>query len=184
MFKISPFLFCFFLFIAITSRGQNTDSEPVPYDRVSLGFGFGFDYGGIGTNLIVYPQKNIGLFGGVGYALAGLGYNAGVKFRILSSNPASKASLFFVGMYGYNAAVYVTNNTSYNKMFYGPTVGAGCDLKTGSNGKGYVSLALMVPIRNGDASNYIDNLKSNYGVEFKNNLWPIGFSVGYHVVLD
>src|ERR1700712_111258 len=42
-----------------------TDSAKL--DKVSVGIGAGYDFGGYGGNLIVYPQRNIGLFGGVGY---------------------------------------------------------------------------------------------------------------------
>lgn len=42
-----------------------------------LGIGVGLDCGGVGVNLLVYPQENIGIFGGIGYAFAGLGLNGG-----------------------------------------------------------------------------------------------------------
>ena len=47
------------------------DSIPVPrvIDRSSFGIGGGFDFGGFGANMLVYPDQNIGLFGGVGYDL-------------------------------------------------------------------------------------------------------------------
>src|ERR1700761_7927674 len=98
-------LFTLFLCLATTSNAQRSfnphASDP---DVNSLGIGLGEDYGGIGINYTVYPQTNIGLFGGVGYALAGVGYNFGVKLR---TNP-SLATLFVMFMYGYNAAVAVT----------------------------------------------------------------------------
>ncbi len=58
--------------------------------KTSIGIGLGMDYGGIGGSLLFYPQTNIGLFGGVGYAFAGLGYNVGVKIRLITENHTSK----------------------------------------------------------------------------------------------
>lgn len=165
------------LLFSIPSQAQHY--KDLSTDAGNLGIGFGFDYGGIGGNFTVYPQKNIGLFLGAGYALAGFGYNAGIKLRLLPGNGNSQFTPFFMAMYGYNAAVAVSNASQYNKLFYGPTVGVGCDLGSHEVGKGVFSLAIFVPIRNSDAQNYIDNLKNNYGISFKNNLLPIGFSVGY-----
>ena len=181
------------LLCAATTRAQDhqpheaspRDLSPDLFtDNINIGFGFGFDYGGLGANLTVYPQKNIGLFVGGGYALAGFGYNAGIKLRLLPNNGASKVRPFLEGMYGYNAAIVVTNNTQYNKLFYGPSVGAGLDIGRLEKNKGYLSLAILVPIRSPDANNYIDDLRNNNGVSFANNLLPIAFSIGYKVAID
>jgi len=61
--------------------------------------------------------------------------------------------------------------------------GAGLDIGSFVQGRGHFSLAILVPIRNADADNYIDDLKTNYGVNFNNNLLPITFSIGYKFVL-
>ena len=152
-------------------------------DKVSLGLGLGLDYGGIGGNLLVYPQENFGLFGGVGYAIAGAGYNVGAKIRFLSEkNP--RTHFYLMGMYGYNAAIAVTNATKYNKLFYGPSFGIGIDTGKRSYKKGYWTLALLVPVRDSEVNDYIDYLEDDIGVEFKNGLWPIAFSVAYRFGLD
>jgi hypothetical protein len=179
MTKIVIFILCLFIFSFIKSDAQNKETVSVPYDRFSLGLGAGFDYGGFGINIAGYPQKNIGLFAGAGYAIGGYGFNAGVKFRIVSKkifNP------YAVAMYGYNAAVAVSGYPQYNKLFYGPTVGAGFDLVPHSR-KGYFSFAILIPIRSEDANNYMNDLTTNNGVTFNNKLLPIGFSIGYKFVL-
>ena len=60
-------------------------------DKVSIGIGAGLDFGGFGGNVINFPIKNVGIFGGVGYALAGaefqnrlfpVGISVGYKFII------------------------------------------------------------------------------------------------------
>jgi hypothetical protein len=172
------------LFCATTTQAQDHHStDPTPADIFAIGFGYGQDYGGLGLNLTVYPQKNIGVFGGFGYALAGFGYNAGIKLRLLPNQGASMFRPFVEAMYGYNAAVYITNYTQYNKLFYGPTIGAGVDIGSLRTKHGYFSAAILVPIRNQDAQNYMDGLQT-MGVQFNNNLLPISLSFGYKFIVN
>lgn len=184
-------LFTFLLLFTIAAQAQEREvasgpyagPEPV-YDKLNLGIGFGFDYGGFGGNLTYYPQKNIGVFFGGGYALAGFGYNAGVKYRFLSAKPTSQFTPFLMAMYGYNAAIHVSNQSELDKLFYGPTFGAGFDLGTHRVGKGVFSMAIFVPIRGSDPDDYMDHLRNDYNVSFKNKLIPIGFSFGYKFNLN
>lgn len=150
--------------------------------KTSLGVGLGLDYGGIGANILYYPIDQIGLFGGVGYALAGYGYNMGFKYRLNSKKELPKIDPYLVGMYGYNAAIVVKNASYFDKLFYGPTVGFGIDFNPKSLSKaGYWSLALLVPIRSSDVDQYIETLEKNTNIEFQNGLLPIGFSIGYRL---
>ena len=169
------------LLCAATTHAQDHPASPT--DVFTVGIGYGQDYGGIGGNLTVYPQKNVGLFGGIGYALAGFGYNAGIKLRLLPKKGESIFRPFVEAMYGYNTAVFVTNDAQYNKLFYGPTVGGGIDIGSLVAKHGYLSIAVLVPIRNSDPQNYIDELQ-NMGVDFKNNLLPVSFSFGYKFFVD
>jgi hypothetical protein len=166
---------------------ETTDSiHPIPssVDIASLGLGAGLDYGGFGGNLQLNLHQNLGLFLGAGYALAGFGYNAGVKLKFTSKEKFRPVTPYLTAMYGYNAAIKVENADKLNKLFYGPTVGFGLDYLSWPGKRGYWSFALLVPIRSAEVDEYIDNLKNNYGVEFKNELLPIGISVGYRFILD
>jgi hypothetical protein len=163
-------------------QGSSSMKGVLGIDKVSAGLGLGMDYGGVGGNLLVYPQKNIGLFGGVGYAIAGVGFNAGVKYRFIPKNPKAAALVYALAMYGYNAAVQVKNLSELNKIFYGPTFGIGVDVRASRKNKDYWSFALLIPVRKAEVDDYIDNLK-NSGVEFSNGLIPIGISIGYRIVL-
>ena len=187
------YLLSLFLFLsfAVITQAQKRELESNPYgrpdseyDKLNLGLGIGFDYGGFGGNVTYYPQKNIGLFFGGGYAIAGFGYNAGLKYRFLSSNPRAQVTPFLMAMYGYNTAVHVTNASQLDKIFYGPTVGAGCDFGSHAKGRGAWSLAIFVPIRSSEPDDYMNHLKDDLGIEFKNKPWPIGLSVGYKFNLD
>lgn len=151
-------------------------------DKTSFGIGAGFDFGGIGTNLLVYPTENVGLFGGMGYAIAGVGFNVGAKFRLISKK--HNADPYALVMYGYNAAIAVKNASNYNKLFYGPTFGFGFDLRSNRIKRSYWSLALLIPIRSSEVNDYMDDLKNNHGIEFKNELPPIGISIGYRFIIN
>jgi hypothetical protein len=160
---------------------QDSIQVPRVIDRSSFGLGGGLDFGGYGANMLVYPNKNIGLFGGVGYALGGIGYNAGAKIRIISKK--HDADPYALIMYGYNAAIKVAGASQYDKLFYGPTIGFGMDLHLNRKNKGYWSMALLVPIRSSAVNDYMDDLKNNHGVEFKNELLPVAISIGYRFIL-
>ncbi len=173
------------LSIGISSTNAQTEKPAMPekFDIASFGVGLGLDNGGIGGQLLVYPSKNIGLFGGVGYAVAGAGYNVGVKYRFHTGNEFKKFTPFLTAMYGYNAAVNVTNVSGLNKFFYGPTIGVGGDVKGWPEKKGYWSFALLIPIRDDEVSEYIDYLESHYGASFGIGLLPVGISAGYHFII-
>ena len=157
--------------------------EPIPFDKASIGFGMGLDYGGFGLNFTIYPQQNVGLFAGLGYAMVGLGYNVGAKYRYIP-NKAATVLPYAIAMYGYNTAIKVKNDEGLNKQFYGTTVGVGLDFHSKSKSKGYWTIAILVPIRGSEVKNYIDELKSHPYIKFKNDLWPVAFSVGYRLILD
>ena len=182
-------LFLIFLYcINLTKVNAQTDSDSLfvssQPDIVSIGFGAGLDYGGFGRSLLIYPQNNVGLFAGGGYALAGPGYNVGAKIRFTSRYKFVKFSPYLLAMYGYNAAIKVSNATKYNKLFFGPTIGVGVDHKSWPGKSGYWSFSILVPLRKPEVDEYIDDLKNNHGVEFKNELIPIGFSIGYRFILN
>jgi len=168
-------LFCLFL-ISLQGNAQDVILLPRTIDATSFGIGAGFDYGGFGGNLLIYPHRNIGIFGGFGYAIAGFGYNVGTKIRIISKKHFNDP--FALVMYGYNAAIAVTNGSDYDKLFYGPTLGIGMDFHS-TRRSSFWTLALMVPIRSSSVNSYIDDLKKQHGITFKNDLLPIGISIGY-----
>jgi hypothetical protein len=155
----------------------------IPNDIVTLGVGMGLDYGGFGFGLLVYPQRNFGLFAGGGYAIAGMGYNAGIKLRFITKESTSKAVGYVTGMYGYNAAVSVMNATEYNKLFYGATIGAGVDIRSKNKKGGYWSLAILVPFRSSEIETYLNELETNYNVERKSDFLPVAISIGYRIVV-
>jgi len=81
-------------------------------------------------------------------------------------------------MYGYNATINITNQSSNNKIFYGPSAGIGINSRIGTSSRISISIAVIYPFRLPEVDDYIDDLKNNHGVVFKNNLLPVTFSIG------
>lgn len=170
------------LIVALSTNAQQSDIAIQSADKVSLGLGMGFDYGGFGANLVYFPNKNFGLFAGGGYALGGLGVNGGMKIRF-NADQANKIKPYLTAMYGYNSVIIVKNSSELNKMFYGPTVGFGIDFRLRPGKRGYWTLGLLIPIRNAEVNDYMDDLEKNHGIEFQNKLSPVGFTFGYRIVI-
>lgn len=158
--------------------------EGLRKEFVTAGIGLGFDFGVMGTNLLVFPQKNIGLFGSLGYNFVDLGFNFGVKIRAHLPNEFIRVDPFIIGMYGYYAAINILNAQDLNKIFYGTTVGAGIDYYFKSTNKMYMSFALLIPIRGSEVQEYITFLQTHYNIQMNNSLSPVGLSFGLHFILD
>lgn len=169
-------LVLFFLLISFKSnlKAQEVTGNEWRPESFSMGPGGGLDYGGLGVQAIVYPQRNIGLFFGGGYAFAGFGYNVGFKIR--GQKAGSAVDPFFMAMYGYNAVVYGEENKSLNQIFYGPSIGAGIDLHKRRNSLGYWSFALILPFRSTEAVDWAHS----YGAAYS----PVNLSVGYKFIVQ
>ncbi|MDR0507513.1 MAG: hypothetical protein LBH32_11975 [Dysgonamonadaceae bacterium] len=176
-----------FVFLALmatfftTCLNAQNNSSSFGTERPSLyiGIGGGFDYGGYGGKVEFLPVKNLGLFAGVGYNFLSAGWNIGGSFLI---SPDANICPKISAMYGYNAVLMIENAEDLNKTSYGVTFGAGIDWKIGLRGN-KISLAINVPIRSSEFNDHYDNVKNNPRVEMKNDLWPIGISIGYHFVI-
>jgi hypothetical protein len=172
-----------FVFVGITGYAQDSTVLRTPVDRISIGLGAGLDYGGFGYNMLFYPQKNIGLFGGIGYAVAGIGANAGIKLRLIPTKASSECSPFLIGMYGYNAAVYIINASEYNKLYYGYTAGIGIDYCPRPDKRSYWSFALLFPQRDSRMSAYIEYLTKYQNVVFLYKPWSVCFSISSKLII-
>lgn len=96
-----------------------------------IGFGTGNVYGGVvGVNLAYEPVKGLGISAGVGYYLAGLGYNGMVYYKFLANK---KVNPLVYGLFGTNSVIKVVGATHYNKIYTGPGLGVGSFFKVGRN---------------------------------------------------
>ena len=169
--------------ISIDSSKQN-----YILDTKSIGFGIGQDYGGFGVNILLYPMREIGVFGGLGYTFAGIGYNVGLKIRFNKVPMHSPTSFYILGMYGYNTLIKtdskqkeftLKNHANAYKQFYGPTLGIGCDIRFSETYKSFLSVSLLIPIRSSEIDTYI---KDN-NITLNREVLPISVSLGYHFMI-
>ena len=159
---------CLSLVILSLVNKTIAQNEPTTDIESSIGIGRGLDYGGLGINYLVYPDNHLGAFLGLGYNTLGLGYNAGLKYRFNNENHKPHTTSFYaLAMYGYNAVVKGTtydpfsgNNTVFQKIYYGTTVGFGFERRRSQFKKGYWSFALLVPFRTSEYQKAIDDFNS------------------------
>ena len=178
-----------FAFIFCAVIHANAQLQPVvstipnPPDKLALGVGLGYDFGGYGVNATYYLQRSVGVFGGVGYTPAGVGYNGGVKLRVLTNKEPTKVVPFFIAMYGYYAAIAPKNYSYYNRIYKGPTLGLGVDYRPGNSKFGYITGTILASIRNMDPQNYINYLTNFQGINPNHKIHPVTVSIGYKFIL-
>lgn len=163
-----------FLLSAINSHAQY-EWEEEEY-KANLGLGMGISYGGFGARLSVLPVKQVALFAAGGYNLDGFGYNVGAEFRLL---PGKKIIPALLAMYGYNGVIVVKGAEQYNKTYYGPTIGGGVEIHSGS-GQNFFTIELLVPFRSREFDYDLRALQNNPSIEITGP-WPVAFSFGYHM---
>ena len=173
----------FFFFLSLHTFAQSTLTDSLAPDKISVGVGAGYDFGGYGGSLIYYPQRSVGVFAGVGYAVAGVGYNVGFKLRALSHRSVTPIVPFVVGMYGYYAWAAPKGYSYFNKLFYGPTVGAGVDFRPLKSKFGYLTATVLLPIRTDDAKNYIEDLNTRQSISYSHKLHAVNASIGYKFII-
>jgi hypothetical protein len=130
-----------------------------------FGIGAGLDHGGFGVRLDVLITSSTSLFGGIGYNLATLGWNAGFHHRF---NEGMRTRPYFTAMYGYNLAAGNIRFEGVN--YYGPTFGGGGEFQLGEKGS-FFRLGILVPIRSEEARELA--ARSEYRL-------PVLFSFGVH----
>jgi len=172
------------LFAPVFAFAQSDTVSTIPFkdepaDVFTAGLGFGQDLGGIGANLTYYATNRLGFQGGLGYALAGVGFNAGVKYRFLNGETLSKRTFYLMGMYGYNAAIKVKDSPSLSKVFFGPSFGLGFDSKVLGTSHTYWSFAVLYPIRGDEVQKYIDEKH----ISLSSDLYPITLSISYKMII-
>ncbi len=157
------------LLVQCSCAGQQED--PLA-GRIFFGFGAGLDHGGFGVRADIQATHHFGFFGGARYAIAGIGWNAGLVARLL---PDKRVVPYVIGMYGYNAFYVATDRTTrtqyYRDLYYGPSFGAGAEIMNRGRTACW-RFGLLVPIRS-------DQIEIDHpGVS--EDLWPVLLSIGYH----
>lgn len=151
-----------------TPKVTNQDTPPRDYSaETAVGVGLGLDYGGIGMKLTLAATSTLSVFGGLGYNLHKIGYNAGLE---LNFSPKQRTTGFLSAMYGYNAVLLQQSGSfGSSETFYGPSFGLGVKSRARYS-EDFFSFQLIYPIRD---SEFINAPKAE-------KPWPVLFSLGYH----
>ena len=170
------------LVLLVSALNANCQDSTLPdgsvvATRFNIGFGAGLDYGGFGAKLNFLISEKFELFGGLGYNILGLGFNAGADFRLA---PNSRYCPYIGAMYGYNAVIKVIGAEYYNQTYYGPSFNLGLEMWSGRN-PNFLNIELLLPIRSTEYQNDIQSLKDNPAITFSNEPLPVAFSIGYHI---
>ncbi len=191
---------CALVFICLLFNGLNLSSqEEFKYKNLSeaqiaaqrdlydthqfdLGFGLGMDYGGlIGAQMGYSPIKYLDLFGSIGYALINVGWEFGVRGYFVSKTKKHTFRPYGKAMYGYNAVIVIEGASEYNKIYYGPTVGAGVELRFGREKVHGFNIDINVPIRSDKFNTDFNELNNNPNITEMGKPLPIAISMGYHM---
>ena len=71
--------------------------------------------------------------------------------------------------------------SQYDKTSYGVTFGGNIEIMSNSGNK--LSIGLFISIRSKEFRDHYDAVKDNPRIEMKNNLSPVGISIGYNFLL-
>ena len=167
------------LMLSVKIIAQNQEVNKPKFPVYNCGFGAGLDYGGIGGRFTILPVEELQLFGSVGYNFAGVGFNAGSSFRIITH----KRIYPYCGiMYGYNAALLAKiKNDIYNFVSYGPSINLGfeCWLRRPR----FINFEIVVPFLSQKFQDDYQALKKIPNIVFETKPRKFLFSIGYHLVI-
>lgn len=147
--------------------------------NLHLGIGIGLDYGGLGGRLTFIPgdasKTSVGIFVATGFALNGIGFNAGMNLRLGQQRLVPTIS----AMYGYNGVIKIIGAPEYDKTYYGPSVAIGFENKTRNSDDNFIHIELVIPFRPAAFHNDIKALQNNPALEISAPS-PVLISIGYH----
>lgn len=179
-FPLIVLILIFFPLSQIFGQSKTTINASPSYFNTYFGIGLGLEYGGIGIQAEYLPSKYLGIFAGGGYNLLDPAFNVGVNMKLL---PGKKFCPTLTAMYGYNAVLKLKDFTgtllSHSKTYFGPTIGAGVEIRVSKNDKDKFSFGIRVPFRNKEFRDKYNALK-DAGHKFDPDILPVTFSIGYH----
>lgn len=151
----------------------------VKYPLFSAGIGIGLDYGGFGLRVTSLSTKHLSIFAGVGYNSLNMGINLGGMIRFL---PSRMFCPTFIGMYGYNAMIIITGDKNINETYYGPSFGAGFELRS-KKLKNYLSLGLIIPVRSQNYEDDMNAIRRDPNATITKEPADAIITLGYHIII-
>ena len=145
--------------------------------KSSLGIGVGLPYGGIGARFGTNLVNGLNLFGGVGYQISGIGFNAGLRQDV---ELGGLTQMYFTGMYGTNAAIKVSGLPEYDKLYMGATLGMGLKFNSRSKEGNYWDAGLVIPLRSSQYKTDETKMQNDPRIASFTSPWPVLIVVGYN----
>ncbi len=145
--------------------------------ETSIGLGLGLPYGALGGRFGINIIDNLNLFAGVGYQIAGVGYNFGL-LKDFKSN--SSTQFYLVGMYGTNAAIKVDGLSEYDELYLGPTLGLGIKINSRKTEGNYWDIGLLVPFQSNSFEDDKNIVENDPRVSEFTDAWPVLIVLGYN----
>lgn len=172
--------YAFLVFICLLFIGKASaqkDHKSSQKGEGAAGIGLGLPYGGIGVRMGVNAAEGTNLFVGVGYQLAGIGYNFGIRQDFESSK---MTQFYLAGMYGSNAAIKVIGTTGVTKLYFGPSFGFGVKVNSSSKEGNHWDIGLLAPVRSSKFKEAERTVKSNSFITDYRSPSPILIVIGYN----
>ncbi|TRX59100.1 hypothetical protein FNH22_11290 [Fulvivirga sp. M361] len=145
--------------------------------EASLGLGLGLQYGSIGARLGLNLADHFNVFGGLGYMIAGVGYNIGLQYSLPSTK---QTEFYFTGMVGTNAAIKVEGLSEYDEVYIGPSFGLGVKVNSLKREGNFWDFGLLVPITSTSFKDQQDAIKNDPRIAEFTEAWPVLIVVGYN----
>lgn len=151
------------------------------HSLLDVGAGIGLYYGGfIGPAVQFIPLDHLGVFGSVGYFLSDFGWQLGVNGYIMPKIPSKAFRVFGTAMYGTNASIYIDGADYYNKVYLGPSFGAGIEMRFGRSKKSGLNIQIIYPVRDPQYDTDLDIVKNDPSITVDSEPMSINLSIGYH----
>jgi hypothetical protein len=143
----------------------------------NFGLGVGLPYGGMGIHFGTNITNGLNLFGGLGYQVADIGYNFGLRKDFESKN---LVQFYLSGMFGTNAAIKIEGLSEANKTYRGASFGAGVKLNSRRKEGNFWDLGLITPVRTSTFKNDLNQLKIDPRISDLTDPFPVLFVAAYN----
>lgn len=144
----------------------------------SFGVGIGLPYGGLGARIGYNVADKLNLFTGLGYNLAGFGFNLGLQYDFAEIN---RTVFYLSGMGGYNAVTYVDGAPEYTETFYGPSFGVGIKMDSKRASGNFWQFGIIVPVKSPAYEEMMNDIKNDPRIDGVIEPLPILITVGYNM---
>jgi hypothetical protein len=158
--------------VSLSWAQEASEKAPV-YDKNSWGLGFGIPYGVLGGNIDVNVAPNLNISFGIGTTIvAGIGYNAGLKYFFSSVENTLRPRI--LAFYGVNAMSSIGDD---NESYTGLSIGAGFQWMWGDTKSNGLDIDIIYVATTGYD---LDELEEEYGDRYViEEYGKVKFSIGY-----